>query len=111
MRRYAMQRIVRYHLKPMQAPAFQRWALEKESLIQENAPEGWTYVGIWFTVLGFGRYDCEIRWELDDYDALGAGWGNETFQQLGREFFDFVDMGRDSETYLMKSAADVAVFE
>ena len=106
-----MQYIVRFHLKPRQSPAFRKWLLENESLLKENAPEGWTYAGTWFTVRGFGRYDCETRWELDDYDALGAGWGNETYQRLMREWMEFADLARDGERSLMKSTADVRVFE
>jgi hypothetical protein len=95
----------------MQAPASHKWLLENESLIKDNAPEGWTYLGTWFTVRGLGTYECESRWELDDYDSLGAGWGNETYQRLIREWREFIDLARNGETYLMKSAADVSVFE
>jgi hypothetical protein len=106
-----MQYIMRYHLKPLKAPEFQKWLLENEPLIAENEREGWTYLGTWFTVRGLGRYGCETRWELDDYAALGAGWGNETTQRLTREWIEFVDQSRDGETYLMKSTSDVSVFE
>jgi hypothetical protein len=106
-----MQYVMRYHLKPDMSAAFKKWLLENQSLMEENQPDGWTYLGTWFTVRGFGQYPCETRWELDDYAALGAGWGNEISQRLSREWMEFVDTGRQSETYLMKSAADVYVFE
>lgn len=106
-----MQYIMRYDLKPLKSPEFHTWLLENESLLAGNTPEGWTYLGTWFTVRGFGRYGCETRWELDDYAALGAGWGNEISQRLTREWMEFVDLSRDDEHYLMKSAADVSVFE
>jgi hypothetical protein len=109
--RWIMQYVMRYQLKPMVQAEFHQWVTENESELATNAPEGWTYLGTWFTVRGFGQYDCETRWELDDYGALGAGWGNETYQQLMREWMEFADLARDSETYLMKSAADVYVFE
>jgi hypothetical protein len=110
-RRYAVQYIVRYQLKPLQSPAYKTWLQENEALLKENAPEGWAYVGTWFTVRGFGHYQCESRWEVDDYGSLGAGWGNETFQRLMRDWMEFANQLQDSETYLMKSAADVDVFE
>ena len=106
-----MQYIVRYQLKSMRSQAFLEWLLENEPLLKENGPEGWDYLGTWFTVRGFGHYECESRWELDDYDALGAGWGNETYQRLMREWQEFADLSRAGETYLMKSAADVYIFE
>ncbi|MGD2040058.1 MAG: hypothetical protein PVH11_04480 [Anaerolineae bacterium] len=106
-----MQYIMRYQLKPKTAVEHQKWLAENGSAIRENAPEGWTYLGTWFTVRGFGHYEVEDRWELDGYDALGSDWGNETFQQLMREWMEFGDQTRDGETYLMKSAEEVRVFE
>jgi hypothetical protein len=67
----------------------------------------WTYVGTWFTVRGFGQYDCEVRWELADYAALGSGFGTEAFQQAMLEAQEYIDSSRGGETYLMKSAADI----
>lgn len=106
-----MQYVSRYHLKPLKATEYRQWLLENESLWAEHAPEGWTYLGTWFTVMGFGKYGCESRWELDGYGALGTGWGDETNQRLMREWMEFADDTRDGENYLMKSTAEVNVFE
>jgi hypothetical protein len=106
-----MQYINRYHVLPQKEVEFKAWLLENEPLLKEHAVEGWTYLGTWFTVMGFGYYACESRWEVDDYGALGAGWGDETNQRLMREWFEFMDQSRGSEVYLMKSASDVIVFE
>jgi hypothetical protein len=102
-----MQYIQRANLKPFKAAAFQQWLLDNASLLAEHAPEGWTYVGTWFTVRGFGQYDCEVRWELADYAALGSGFGTEAFQQAMLEAQEYIDSSRGGETYLMKSAADI----
>jgi hypothetical protein len=106
-----MQYISRYQLKPLKGTEFQEWLLENESLIAENSPEGWSYLGTWFTVRGFGKFDCETRYEIDDYGALGAGFGNETYQRLMREWMEFADMTQTGETYLMKSIADVRIMQ
>lgn len=50
---------MRYHLEPMQTPAYHKWLLGNEALVKDNTPEGWTYLGTWFTVRGFGSYECE----------------------------------------------------
>jgi hypothetical protein len=105
-----MQYIVRYQLKPMQGNAYQEWLLKNESAMKESESEGWTYLGTWFTVRGFGRYDCEARWELDDYDALGAEQ-TEANLRLMLESLEFIDLARDMETCLMKSTADVRIAE
>jgi len=83
--------------------------VEHAQEIADNAPPGWKYLSTWLTVRGFGRSQCETRWELDDYSALGAGFGTERFQKLGLEFRDFVDSAEGGETYLMKSASDIAI--
>jgi hypothetical protein len=104
-----MQYIMRYHLLPYKANDFKAWLEENEAAYAENATEGWTYLGTWGTVRGFGKYDFEERWELEDYATLGEGWGNETFQRLNLEWLEFVDQTRDMEAYLMKSVSDVSI--
>ncbi len=106
-----MQYVSRYHLKPLKLTEYRQWLLDNESLLVEHAPAGWTYLGTWFTVMGFGKYECESRWELDGYGTLGAGWGDETNQRLMREWMEFTDDTRDGENYLMKSTEEVNVFE
>jgi hypothetical protein len=77
--------------------------------LRENTPEGWKYLGTWFTVHGLGRYDCEVRWEVRDYSDLGGGFGNETYQRLLREAFEFGDEYSKGESCLMKSAQDIRI--
>ena len=50
----------------------------------------------------------ETRWELDDYSALGGGFGVDETRLLV-EWMSFVDNGRPAEAYLMKSAADIFI--
>lgn len=104
-----MQFIYRGNMKDGQATAYVDWVRENEKLIADNTPEGWTYLGTWLTVYGFGMHDVEVRFELDDYAALGAGFGNDTYQRLLRESQAFMEPG--SNGTLMKSASDVAVLD
>ncbi len=106
-----MQKIDRYHLKPNKAEAYRAWLLENDEAFRDHAPDGWTYLGTWFTVQGFGSYPVESRWEVDDYASLGSGFGDEEFQRLMREWSEFGDESRPGEAYLMKSATDVAIME
>lgn len=106
-----MQLVMRYHVPFKKSPEFKGWLLENKKVLADNQLEGWTHLGTWFTVRFLGHFPYETRWEIDDYDALGAGWGNETLQNLMREWLEFVDLDRDHETYLMKSAADISIFE
>jgi hypothetical protein len=58
-------------------------------------------------VRAFGQFDVETHWELDDYSALGAGFGDEAFQRLLGEWLGFID--GQVQSSLMKSAEDVDV--
>ncbi len=107
-----MQYIQRYNLKRGKAGEARDWLLEHAQALADNAPEGWTYLGTWITCRGFGQFNCETRWELKDYAALGGDFGNETFQKLALEWWmDYTDPTRGGERYLMKSVADIAIMD
>ncbi len=104
-----MQYIVRYDVAPNQAAEFKQWLLDNDQALRDHQPDGWEYLGTWFTVMGFGRHHVESRFEVADYADLGSGFGDEELQKLQLEWFDFVEAGIPGETYLMKSATDVQV--
>ena len=104
-----MQYIQRYYLSPKKTGAFRDWLQKNSPALIENAPEGWKYIGTWFTVRGFGRFDVETRWELADYAALGNRLENETLQKLNAEWFEFIDTSIVGEVALMKSDTDIFI--
>ena len=53
----------------------------------------------------------ESRWELDDYAALGAGFGDDEFQAVMSEWNEYADDARPQQTVLMKSGDDVRIPE
>ena len=67
------------------------WLTSNEENFREHTRPGWTYIGTWMTVGGFGDYSGESRWSLEGYASLGEGWGDEVAQQLLAEFFQTVD--------------------
>ncbi len=103
-----MQYVERYNLKPNKAGAYREWLQQHEEMLTKEGPEGWKYLGTWFTVRGFGQHDCETRWELPDYSALGAGFGSEALQAAWAEIMDWFETAQYSAT-LMKSAAEVLI--
>jgi hypothetical protein len=103
-----MQYIERYNLQPTKAGAYREWLLKHEELLAKEGPEGWKYLGTWFTVRGFGQHECETRWELADYSALGAGFGSQAYQDAWAEIMDWFDPAQ-YRAMLMKNAADVAI--
>lgn len=105
-----MQYINRFNVLPHKAEAFRDWLKKNDKLLHEGMPEGWQYLGTWFTVRGFGRYDCEMRYELDDYAVLGVDFGSDALQQANLEILDFFAPNQ-GETCLMKSAEDIIIMK
>ena len=105
-----MQYITRFNVLPHKSEAFRDWLKNNDKLLREDNPEGWKYLGTWFTVRNFGQFDCEMRFELDDYAALGANFGSDALQKAWLEFFDYLAPNQ-GETYLMKSSEDVIIMK
>jgi len=105
-----MQYINRFNVLPHKSEAFRECLKKNDKLLHEGMPEGWQYLGTWCTVRNFGRYDCEMRFELDDYAALGADFGSDALQQAWLEIFDFIAPNQ-GETYLMKSSEDIIIMK
>jgi len=70
---------------------FIEWLRTNEDDLKEHTRPGWTYIGTWMTVGGFGEYDGESRWALESYESLGEGWGDEVAQRLLSEFLMSTD--------------------
>jgi hypothetical protein len=105
-----MQKIDRYNLKPNKAADYKAWLKKNDDLLRNGAPAGRTYLGTWFAVQGFGEYDCESRWDFDDYAALGSGPGSDEFRALMDEWDEFGDSTRPQQSDLMKSEDDVRIY-
>lgn len=100
----------RFNIKEKKAGEYIQHIIDNERILREQAPEGWTYRGTFFTVQGLGEYDCEQRWELDSYAHLGTGWGHdEAWDQLIATGTGYID-GQVRST-VMKLAHEVAVLE
>lgn len=100
-----MEYIVRYSLKPQKSGEYRQWLLDNEARLKSAVPEGWTYLGTYFTVRGFGNNHCETRWELKNYGALDSR--SEAQDQLSREIFEFIHDDIPLTGTLLKSASEV----
>ncbi len=85
---------------------FVDWLRDNEDDLRAHTRPGWSYLGTWMTVGGFGKYSGESRWQLESYAALGEGWGDETAQRLLSEFLDMID-NVAQEASLLRNVATV----
>jgi hypothetical protein len=99
--------ILRYNIKEGKNARFHRWILNNAEAIAAGDSGGWHYLGTYFTVRALGQFDAETHWELDDYGALGAGFGDEAMQRMLGEWIAFID--GQVQACLLKSAEDVEV--
>ena len=83
-----MEYIVRFRLKPNKAEEFRQWLLDNHDKLVATMPEGWTYLGTYFTLRGFGEYHCRSRWELTDYGALANPFRDPIHREVGELFSD-----------------------
>jgi hypothetical protein len=104
-----MQYVLRYDAQPGKAGALRDWVRDNEDAMREHAADGWHYAGTWFTVRSFGAYAVESRWDIDDYAALGSGFGDEAGIRLIQDWFELVDQSRPFEAALYKDANEVDV--
>jgi hypothetical protein len=102
-----MQYIYRFQVKPGKTEELVAWLEDNEPPLAKHTPKGWTYLGTWFTVRGFGSHDAESRWDVENYAALDAGWGDETHLRLLQELMAFTDQSQRAEAALMKSTSQV----
>ncbi len=103
-----LQYVYRFSVLKGKSGSFIEWINENDQNFREHSAEGWHYLGTWFIVRGFGDYQAEMRWDLDDYAALGAGFGDAVNQRLLNEFFtDFLDEGAPAQAYLLKGSTVV----
>ena len=85
---------------------FIAWLRDNEENFKNHTRPGWSYLGTWMTVGGFGDYDGESRWTVDSYASLGEGWGDEVAQRILSEFLLMTD-NVHREVSLLRSVATV----
>ena len=104
-----MEYVLRYDVKPNKSTEFRAWLKDNESVLRDHAPEGWEYRGTFFAVRAFGDYTNETRWGIDDYAALGSGFGDPANVQALQEWMDHVDQTRPFQATLYKGTEEVDI--
>lgn len=104
-----MEYVLRYDVKPMRSTEFRQWLRDNEATMRDHAPDGWEYLGTWFAVRSFGEYTNETRWRIDDYAALGSGFGDDESIRVMQEWMHLVDTERPWQATLYKGTDEVDI--
>jgi len=101
--------VYRYNLKVDMVEAYRDWVVANDTALRDHQPPGWAYLGTWFSVRSFGEFHCESRFQLDGYEALGAGFGDAETQRTSSEFSEYVDWTNKPRAVVYRAAVDVVI--
>jgi len=103
-----------YFINQEKASEYQKWLKSdraKELFAELEKETGIKYLNTYFTILGFGDYDCEDWGIAPDFSALDKLRTSKANEKLMAETWDFGDMTRPFKSRIMRTAEDVLVFE
>ena len=103
-----MQYVLRFRIATNRAAGLRGWLQDHTQDRQRDVPEGWAYDATYFVVRGFGDYDCEMRWNLENYAALDSE-NPPGFTKLVKEWQGFVNDATAAQATLLKSLDDVII--
>jgi hypothetical protein len=98
-------KIVHFNVKEGKNNEFKKWILDNEKEYAQSLPEGWEYLGCYYTVFHMGRRDWQIRYRIDSmaaYDRMRAN-ENEKFDKLLSKIYEFIDPQILMEIEVIKS--------
>jgi hypothetical protein len=95
--------VLRYNLRSGAAAEYAQWLADRANVRSQQA--GWTYVGTFFDVMGFGRYDYETRWELNDHGSVSTRPLDADTERRIRDRLPFVEDGQVALMQALKGMA------
>ncbi len=104
-----------YYLNPAKSSAYQQWlrSPEAKTLIADAEREtGMKYVGTYWTILGFGDFDCEDWWELPNWAAVDRFRESKAMEKFFMRSWelDFADLSRSGRTRMLRTTEDVKTY-
>jgi hypothetical protein len=104
-----------YYLKPEKTSAYQQWLLspEAKTLTADAEREtGMKYVGTYWTVLGFGDFDCEDWWEVPSWAAFDALRDSQATEKLFMRTWelDFTYNSRSAQQRMLRTTEDIRTY-
>ncbi|MFQ5871068.1 MAG: hypothetical protein ACE5IB_02760 [Candidatus Geothermarchaeales archaeon] len=104
-----------YNLKEHKATDFQKWLSSdevKKLLTDIEEETGARYVDTYWSILGFGEFDCEDWWEVPEWAALDKWRESKAVGKLWSSLFelDLVEM-RPFQPRMLRTTKDVMIIE
>lgn len=101
-----------YYLKTDKAAAYQQWLLSPEAkalMVDVERETGMRYVQTYWTVLGFGDYDCEDWWELPHWAAMDGMRTSRAVDRLFLRYWElgFADTSRSARQRVLRTTEDI----
>ena len=103
--------VTSYYLKENKGPEHRKWLQSDEyrQLVADAEKEtGMRYVGTYWTVTGFGEFDCEDWWEVPSWSALDKQRESKACQEYWKRGLelDCIDMSRPTPTRVVRTTED-----
>ena len=107
--------VTSYYLKQDKASAYQQWlrSPEAKTLMADAEREtGMKFMGTYWTVLGFGDFDCEDWWEVPNWAAIDAIRESKAVEKLFMRTWelDFIDTSRSARQRMLRTTEDIKTF-
>jgi hypothetical protein len=102
-----------YYMNQEKASEFQKWLKSdraRELFAELEKETGIKYLNTYFTILGFGDYDCEDWSVAPDFSALDKLRTSKANEKMMAETWEFGDMTRPMKSRIMRTAEDVLIF-
>jgi len=108
--------VTSYYLKENKGIEHRKWVQSdeyKQMVADVEKETGMRFVGTYWTVTGFGEFDCEDWWEVPSWAALDVQRESKASQEFWRRWLelDCIDMSRPTPTRVVRTTEDIMVME
>lgn len=103
-----------YYILQEKAAEYQKWLntdKTKQLYKQFEKETGLKYLNTYFTILGFGDYDCEDWFVAPDWSSLNKIRGSKASDEMTKQTWHMMDTTRGFKSRVLRTAKDVEVQE
>ena len=106
--------VTTYYIAQEKASEYQKWLKSdraKELFAEFEKETGFKHLNTYFTILGFGDYDCEDWSVAPDWSSFDKIRSSKANEKLMAEAWEFGDPTRPMKSRIMRTAEDVLITE